>query len=51
MNGDGELHLVRKLENFFKFSFGPWTDSVFKIDLTFSVAFGVGKDAGVLRSG
>ena len=42
MNNE-ELHLVRKLENFSKFSFGPLTDSVFKIGLTVSVAFGLGK--------
>ena len=49
MNNEGELHLVRKLENFSKFSFGPWIDSVFKIGLTFSVALGIGKDAEVLE--
>lgn len=47
LNKEGGLHLVRKLENFSKFSFGPWIDSVFKIGLTFSVALGVGKDANV----
>lgn len=46
MNSEEELHLVRKLENFFKFSFGPSTDSVFKIGLTVLVAFGfLGKGA------
>jgi hypothetical protein len=47
MNNEGGLHLVRKPENFFRFSIGPWTDSVFKIGLTFSVALGMGKDADV----
>jgi len=36
---------VRKLENFWRFSFGPLTDRVFRIGLTTSVAFGVGNDA------
>ena len=43
MNNEEALHLVRKLENFSKFSFGPSTDSVFKIGLTVLVAFGLGK--------
>lgn len=47
MNSEEASHLVRKLENFFKFSFGPWTDSVVKIALTVLVAFGLGKDADV----
>lgn len=43
------LHLVRKLENFFRFSFGPSVDKVFNIGLTLSVAFGAWNTSRVCK--
>jgi hypothetical protein len=40
------LHLVRKLLNFRRFCFGPFVERVFRMGLTFSVAFGDEKEAG-----
>ena len=42
---DDDVHLVRKLENFARFSLGPSVDKVFRIGLTLSVALGDGNVA------